>query len=101
LVNLRGDIAAAVAASGMQPMLKTSEVKPDEDWEQLLDSAKDRRISNGLSGLARWATLREVRPKEVDDAVLKRFLAEPEANSLVRNLGARLAARAEEYCAAS
>jgi hypothetical protein len=40
LVNLRGDIAAAVAASGMQPMLKTSEVKPDEDWEQLLDSAK-------------------------------------------------------------
>ena len=84
--NLRSDIAAAIAASGLQPMLKTSEVKVSEGWERLLESAKDRRISNGLSRLARWATLREVRPEAVDGAVLERFFAELEANSLVRNL---------------
>jgi hypothetical protein len=84
--NLRSDIAAAIAASGLQPMLKTSEVKLNEDWEKLLESAADRRISNGLSRLARWATLRQVCPEDVDSAVLERFFAELEANSLVRNL---------------
>lgn len=84
--NLRSDIAAAIAASGLQPMLKTSEIKVNEDWEQLLESANDRRISNGLSRLARWATLREIRPEVVDGAVLERLFAELESNSLVRNL---------------
>ena len=65
--NLRSDIAAAIAASGLQPMLKTSDIEPDRHWDQLLAAAKDRRISNGLSRLARWATLRQITPKEVDD----------------------------------
>ena len=38
--NLRSDIAAAIAASGLQPMLKTSEIKVNEDWEQLLEFGK-------------------------------------------------------------
>ncbi|MGA9006054.1 MAG: site-specific integrase, partial [Xanthobacteraceae bacterium] len=84
--NLRSDIAAAIAASGVQPMLKTSDVKPNEDWDNLLQSANDTRISNGLSRFARWATLREVRSVDVDGAVFERFFAELEANSLVRNL---------------
>jgi hypothetical protein len=84
--NLRSDIAAAIAASGLQPMLKTSDIEPDRHWDQLLAAAKDRRISNGLSRLARWATLRQITPKEVNDAVLARFFSELETGSLVRNL---------------
>ena len=84
--NLRSDIAAAIAASGLQPMLKTSDVEPDQHWERVLESAKDRRISNGLSRLARWATLRQITPKEVNDAVLAQFFSELETGSLVRNL---------------
>jgi integrase len=84
--NLRSDIAAAIAASGLQPMLKTSDVETDQEWEELIELAKDRRISNGLSRLARWATLRQVTPKEVDGAVLARFFSELETGSLIRNL---------------
>jgi integrase len=84
--NLRSDIAAAIDASGLQPMLKTSEVKPDQEWERLLEAAKDKRISNGLSRLARWATLRQVTPKEVDGVTLARFFSELETGSLIRNL---------------
>jgi integrase len=84
--NLRSDIAAAIAASGLQPMLKTADVEPDQHWDRVLEAAKDRRISNGLSRLARWATLRQITPKEVNDAVLAQFFSELETGSLVRNL---------------
>jgi hypothetical protein len=53
--NLRSDIAGAIAASGLQPMLKTFGVELDKDWAGLLDAANDRAIANGLSRLARWA----------------------------------------------
>ena len=85
--NLRSDIAAAIDASGLQLMLKTSDVKPGEEWEELFNAANDKRISNGLSRLARWATSRQVAPKEVDGVVLARFFAELETGSLIRNLG--------------
>src|SRR5271169_117880 len=85
--NLRSDFAAAVAASGLLPMLKTSDAEPNQEWERLLESAKDRRISNGLSRLARWATMRKISPGDIDNAVLERFFSELEAASLVRNLG--------------
>jgi integrase len=84
--NLRSDIAAAIAASGLQPMLKTSNIEPDQNWDQVLAAAKDRRISNGLSRLARWATLRQITPTEVNEAALARFFSELETGSLVRNL---------------
>ncbi len=84
--NLRSDIAAAIAASGLQAMLKTSDIEADQNWERLFEAAKDERISNGLSRLARWATLRQVTPEEVDDTVLARFFAELETGSLIRNL---------------
>jgi len=84
--NLRSDIAAAIAASGLQPTLKTSGIEPDQNWMQLIAAANDRKVSNGLSRLARWATLRQITPNAVDDAVLARFFSELETGSLVRNL---------------
>ena len=76
--NLRSDIAAAIAASGLQPMLKTFGVELDKDWAGLLDVADDKAIANGLSRLARWASLRHVCPEKIDSAVLNQFFAELE-----------------------
>jgi integrase len=84
--NLRSDIAGAIAASGLQPMLKTFGVELDKDWAGLLDAANDKAIANGLSRLARWASLRQVSPEKIDGAVSDRFFAELESGSLVRNL---------------
>jgi integrase len=84
--NLRSDLAAAIAASGSQPMLKTFRVELDSDWETLLGAADDKAISNGLSRLARWATLRKVSPAGIDSMALERFFSDLESSSLVRNL---------------
>jgi len=84
--NLRSDIAAAIAASGLKPMLKTSAIELDKEWETLLAAANDEGISNGLSRFARWATLRRVTPAGIDSAALERFFSELESASLVRNL---------------
>jgi hypothetical protein len=84
LANLRSDLAAAIAASGLSPMLVTAGVKPTQAWEELLGSAGDRNISDGLSRFARWATLRQLSPSDIDAAALGRFLSELETASLVR-----------------
>ena len=74
--NLRSDIAGAIAASGLRPMLKTFGVELDKVWAGLLDAANDKAIANGLSRLARWASLRHVSPEKIDCAVLGQFFAE-------------------------
>ncbi len=83
--NLRSDLAAAIAASGLLPMLKTSDVRLDDDWAELLASA-DPQIHHGLSRFARWASLQGIRPQAVDDSTVNRFIAELRAATLVRNL---------------
>jgi integrase len=84
--NLRSDLAAALGESGLQPMLKTADVQLDSSWVALLGAVKDKVVRNGLSRLARWATMRQISPAAVDDAILERFFSELEAASLVRNL---------------
>jgi integrase len=86
LANLRSDLGAAIAASGLAPMLVTKGVKPSQVWNELLGSAGDRNIGNGLSRLARWATLRELSPTDIDGVALERFFTELETASLVRKL---------------
>ena len=84
--NLRSDLAAALDASGLHPMLKTANVELDSSWDALLHAVKDKGVKYGLSRLARWATARQISPTEVDDGILQQFFAELEATSLVRNL---------------
>ena len=64
--NLRSDLAAAIEASGLLPMLKTADLDLDEVWTRLL-AAADPRIRHGLSRFARWASLRRIAPETVDD----------------------------------
>ena len=54
-----------------------------------MQAVTDPRVRHGLSRFARWASLRRIPPAAVDDAVIERFIAELEAASLIRNLGAR------------
>jgi integrase len=67
-------------------MLKTAYVSVDCTWAALLRPVTDKVVKNGLSRLARWATIREISPTAVDDAILEQFFSELEATSLVRNL---------------
>ena len=60
--NLRSDLAAAIEASGLRPMLKTADLDLDEAWSRLLAPA-DQRIRHGLSRFARWASLRRIAPR--------------------------------------
>src|SRR5262245_52662184 len=42
--NLRSDLAAAIDASGLVPMLKTAGVELDEAWARLLQAVTDLRV---------------------------------------------------------
>jgi integrase len=70
-------------------MLKTAGVELDDDWSRLLQPVTNPRIRNGLSRFARWASLRRITPAAVEDAVIERFIAELQAASLIRNIGAQ------------
>ena len=83
--NLRSDLAAAIAASGLRRMLKTSDVRVDGAWAELLASA-DQWARHGLSRFARWASTQGIRPKAVDDRTIDRFIADLDTATLVRNL---------------
>ena len=84
-LNLRSDLAAAIDASGLRPILKTAGLPLAEPWVRILAPA-DRGVRHGLSRFARWASLRRIHPGEVDDRTIERFIAELDGAALVRNL---------------
>src|SRR5262249_8239471 len=84
--NFRSALAAAFAACGLMPILKTAKVKLDATWAALLAPVADPAIRNGLSRFARWATLRGIVPTAVDAAVIERFVTELKAASLARHI---------------
>jgi integrase len=83
--NIRSGVAAAIAASGLRPMLKTSDLPLDRVWARLLARAP-QRVRLPLLRFARWASLREIAPQVIDDRTFARFFADLEAGTLVRNL---------------
>jgi integrase/molybdopterin biosynthesis enzyme MoaB len=84
--NLRSDLASAIEASGLHPMLKTGGIEPNKAWADLLQSVTDTRILNGLSRFARWATLNSVSPETVTEALVDGFVQDLTARTLVRNI---------------
>jgi hypothetical protein len=85
--NLRSDLASAIDASGLLPMLKTRAIALDAAWATLWHSITDLRIRNGISRFARWASANHIPPADVSDAIIQQFVAELEAKTLVRNIG--------------
>lgn len=83
--NLRSDLSAAIAASGLCPMLKTSAVELSESWVSLFDKAKEPKTRDGLSRFARWASERQI-ARDVNREVVDRFISELNSASLVRKI---------------
>ena len=83
--NIRSDLAAAIGASGLHPMLKTADVPLDDAWKHLLASA-DRRVRLTLMRFARWAGLHGIAPQAVDERTIEQFVADLDGGTLVRNL---------------
>lgn len=84
--NLRSDLTAAIAASGLLPMVKTDSVELSESWLALFEKAGMPQLRHGLSRFARWASDRQIAPADVNKAVLDRFIAELLEGSLVRKI---------------
>src|ERR1700687_1284182 len=74
--NLRSDLSAAIAASGLLKMLKTSTVERSESWAFLLGKAKEPKMRDGLSRFARWGSERQITPRDVNREVVDRFVSE-------------------------
>src|SRR5215207_2390467 len=87
--NLRSDLAAAIHASGLRPMLKTANLSLNSSWASLLSQVSDQGTRTGLSRFARWASLSQISPEQVSDDVLERFVRELEEATLVRNLSSQ------------
>ncbi len=84
--NLRSDLGAAIAASGLLPMLKTARVELSESWASLLEKAKDPKMRDGLSRFARWSSERQISPRDVNRKAVDRFVSELKSASLVRKI---------------
>ena len=84
--NLRSDLAAAIAGSGLLPMLKTASVELSETWLALFDKVSAPRLRHGLSRFARWASERQIGPTDITKAGLDQFIAELLEGSLVRKI---------------
>src|SRR5690242_18174747 len=84
--NLRSDLTAAIAASGLLPMVKTISVELSENWLSLFEKARMPQLRHGLSRFARWASERQIAPADVNKEVLDRFITELLAGSLVRKI---------------
>jgi integrase len=68
--NLRSDLAAAIDASGLHPMLKTGCLERNPAWKALLDPINDPRIP----------------PEAVSESIVDRYVRDLEARTLIRNL---------------
>jgi integrase len=84
--NLRSDLSAAIAASGLRPMIKTSSVELSESWVSLLAKVPDRKMRDGLSRFSHWASERQIAPREVNKGVIDRFITDLKSSSLVRKI---------------
>ncbi len=84
--NLRSDLASAIDASGLLPMLRTRSIELDPAWAMLLQSVTELRIRNGLSRFARWASANNIPPGNVTEVAIQGFVDDLVAKSLVRNM---------------
>lgn len=95
--NLRSDLASAIEASGLHPMLRTGGIEPNKAWADQLQTVTDTRILNGLSRFARWATLNSVSPETVTEAIVDRFVQDLTARTLIRNIDGQRGALATAW----
>ena len=80
--NIRSDLLAAIKASGLKPINKTTQPLA-EPWRALV-ARLNQRQRIGLSRLARYGSARGLAPNKVNDAVLAGFMESVREGSLHR-----------------
>jgi integrase len=83
LANLRSDLFAAIAASGLKRAAPAGQGLT-EPWQELKATLKTKRHRIGLSRLARHASAEGLAPREVNDTVIAGFMNQVRENSLHR-----------------
>jgi hypothetical protein len=85
LQNLRSDLAAAIALSGLRPLLRTARAKLNPAWVGCRALVTDKGISAVLYRLSAFCSARGISPEDVNDAVMAGYAAALENESLVRH----------------
>jgi hypothetical protein len=85
LQNLRSDLIAAIAASGLRPLLRTAKVTIDATWVACRALVGDKGLRAALYRLSAYYSARGIPPEEVNDAVMAEYAAALENESLVRH----------------
>ena len=82
LTNVRSDFLAAVRQSGLKPVLASAKTELSPGWATLMAQWPAKRHRLGLSRLAHYASTAGIDPREVNDAVIERFIDEVRQGSL-------------------
>ena len=72
--NLRSDLHAAIAASGLKPVTRTSLTPLSPEWKALLDACRGMPVRIGLSSFGRFCSGLGISPADVSDELVERFL---------------------------
>ena len=81
--NIRSDLFAAIAASGMKPISKKNEALA-EPWRALMTRLTQKRRRIGLSRLARYGSTKGLAPNDINDALIADFMESIREGSLHR-----------------
>jgi integrase len=82
LSNIRSDFLAAVKASGMMPANALGKSPLSAAWTGLFEQLSGLRPLIGLSRLGRFASVRGIAPKDINDEVIGDFIAAIREGSL-------------------
>ena len=81
--NLRSLFAAALEFAGVIDSVSRGEAKRHRDWAPLVQAiAGDKRMSSGLAAFMNWCASVGIRPDQVDDDVVQRFVVWLERRTL-------------------
>jgi integrase len=74
LITIRSNFMAAVAASGLRPLLPIIKTPLSVRWKELKAKLATRRAHLGLSRLTRYASANGLEPEEIDNAAVRDFI---------------------------
>ena len=81
--NIRSDFLASARLCGAKAVANRGSLSPE--WAKLFKCLSGRRSRLGLSRLARYASRRGIKPREINDDAIAAFIAAVREGSLHRN----------------
>ena len=84
LANIRANVSRALRTHGDPPLPLTRRIPPNSDWRSLLDKVDNAHWRQGLYRLACFCTVMNIRPDQLDGAVLMGLHEALEAEEIVK-----------------